>query len=140
MTRSVHSCEKEIQEANLKITPARLATLRFFEQYDIPVDAKSLIDYLQKQLAIDRATGFRILNTFVENDLLRKIEFGEGKSRYERANKKDHHHLICESCGTITDVADTVLPDLEKKLVKKTGFLITRHSLEFFGLCRQCQN
>lgn len=134
-----HSCVDEIEAVSLKVTPVRVAALKLFESAEKPLDAQFLIDHLHKKLAVDRVTVFRLLNTFVANRLLRKVEFGEGKARYELAGKNDHHHLICESCGTIVDVADTVIPDMEKELQKKYHFLIKSHSLEFFGLCKNCQ-
>ncbi len=133
-----HDCSIELREADLAATPARIAALRLFESHESPLDAVHLIDHLQKELGIDRVTVFRILNAFVEKGLITKLEFGEGKARYELA-KEDHHHIICENCGAVEDVADTVLPALEKQISKKTGFLVKRHSLEFFGLCKNCQ-
>ncbi len=133
-----HDCEKEIQEVNLRVTPARVATLKLFESHDKPVDVLHLTDHLQKDLGIDRVTVFRIINSFVEKGLLKKLEFQEGKARYE-LNKGEHHHLICQNCGKIEDVKDTVIPDFEKKIAKKYKFLVKSHSLEFYGFCNDCQ-
>lgn len=134
-----HNCEEELKQAALQITPARLAAMRLFESQENPLDAQYLIDHLQKKLGVDRVTVFRILNTFVEKGLLRKLEFGEGKARYELAKTIDHHHLLCENCGRIEDITDTIIPKMEKNLQKTHKFLIKRHSLEFFGICSNCQ-
>jgi len=133
-----HNCSTELQQANLAATPARIATLKLFESHEKPMDAVHLIDHLQKELGIDRVTVFRILNAFVAKGLITKLEFGEGKARYE-LSKEDHHHIICENCGRVEEVADDFLPNAEKQIGRQTGFLIKRHSLEFFGLCRDCQ-
>jgi len=140
MTHHTHDCAEELKEANLQVTEARIATIQFFERYREPIDAQAVIDHLQKTLGTNRATCFRILNSFTKNGLLRKLEFGEGKARYELANLPHHHHLICEKCGCLQDIVDTVIiPDAEKELGKKHKFLIKRHALEFFGLCENCQ-
>lgn len=133
-----HNCSEEIKSASLSVTPARIATMQLFESHEKPLDAQHLFDHLQKDLAIDRVTVFRILNAFVEKGLIRKIEFGEGKARYE-LNNEDHHHFICTSCGDITDVQDTVMMKYIKELEKKYSFMIKEHSLEFFGQCSKCQ-
>src|SRR5258708_506057 len=113
--------------------------MKLFESHEKPMDAAHLVEHLQKDLGIDRVTVFRILNAFVGKGLITKLEFGEGKARYEVTSKEDHHHLICDNCGKIEDIADTHLPKLESEISHKTGFLIKRHSLEFFGLCKSCQ-
>ncbi len=134
-----HNCIQELQKADLKATPARLAALKLFESHDKPFDSQHLISHLQKELNLDRVTVFRILNAFTKNNLINKLEFGEGKARYELANKEDHHHLICDNCGKIEDISDSVIPSLEKVIQTKYKFLVKRHSLEFFGLCKDCQ-
>lgn len=134
-----HDHSEELKKAHIAVTSARLATMELFENHDTPIDAQHVIDHLQKKLGIDRVTGFRILNSFTEKGLLRKVDFGDGKGRYELATEEDHHHLICENCGKIEAIPDTVIPEMEKKIEKTHNFLIKRHSLEFFGLCSDCQ-
>ena len=134
-----HNCTDELRHADLQVTPARLATMQLFESHSSPLDAQYLIDHLCKDRGIDRVTVFRILHAFVAKGLIRKLEFGEGKARYE-LNTSEHHHLICEKCGAIEDISDCNISDLERDIKKKKGFLVRRHALEFFGLCRQCQS
>lgn len=133
-----HSCKLELQQANLQVTPARVAAMQLFESHDKPLDSQHVVDHLQKDLGIDRVTVFRILNAFLEKGLIRKLEFGEGKARYE-LNTSEHHHLVCQNCGTIEDISDCNIAQLEKDIKKKKGFLVKTHSLEFFGLCKDCQ-
>lgn len=139
MSTQKHDCSNELKQVDLQITPARLATLKLFESHNTPIDAQHLLEHLRKELGIDRVTVFRILNAFVEKGLITKLEFGEGKARYEIASKEDHHHLICEQCGRVEDIEDTVLPRVEAHIKDKHHFLVKRHSLEFFGLCESCQ-
>ena len=133
----LHDCTEELQNVDLHVTPARLATMQLFESHNTPLDAQHLIDHLHNTLGVDRVTVFRILNAFVEKGLVRKLEFGEGKARYE-LNKEEHHHLVCESCGTIEDISDCTIIDLEKDIKEKKGFLVKHHALEFFGFCKNC--
>ncbi len=123
----------------LKVTAARMAVLETLKKADKPVDSQYLIDELSETLGVDRVTIFRILNALTEKDIIRKLEFREGKSRYE-LNLEDHHHVICEKCGKIEDVSGCNIKGLEEEIGKKTGFRVKRHSLEFFGLCSDCQN
>lgn len=136
-----HSCKEELKKFKLKATPARLAVMAFLEKASEPVDVSSIISNLKEQgIEADPATVFRMMNDFLEKGVTKQIRFEEGKLRYELANKGDHHHLICESCGKIESVSDTVVPEMEEDIKKKHKFLVKRHSLEFFGLCKDCQN
>lgn len=137
---AIHNCKSELREAFLKATPTRLAVLSLLEKANKPVDVASIIDYLkQERIKTDPATVFRIVNLFTERGLTRQIHLNEGKFRYEPFVKEDHHHLICDICGSIEDISDCSIDMLEKEIRKKKKFLVKNHSLEFFGICRQCQ-
>ena len=136
-----HDCSKELRGFNLKSTPARIAVMKFLEKTNHPVDVSMIIDYLrQHDVDTDPATVFRIINAFTEKGITRMIQFREGKTRYELFAKGDHHHIVCTNCGKIEDIPDVFMEDFEKEINAKKGFLVKSHSLEFFGLCRNCQN
>jgi Fur family ferric uptake transcriptional regulator len=136
-----HNCKDELKEFALKATPARLAVMKFLETAKEPVDVNTIIGYLKSEsLTTDPATVFRMMHDFVKKGVTRQIQFEEGKSRYELSAKGDHHHLICEKCGKVEAISDTVIPEMEKGIRQKHHFLVKRHSLEFFGLCSNCQN
>ena len=133
-----HDCTAELRSVSLAATPARISAMHLFESHNQPLDALSLVDALAKQ-GVDRVTAFRILNTFVEKKILRKIELREGKSRYELVNRGDHHHFVCRCCDQIIDIKDTIVPQAIRKIEKQYDVTVTDHSLEFFGLCLSCQ-
>jgi len=137
---TVHNCKIELRQADLKATPTRLAVLSLLEKTNRPVDVGSIIDYLKENsIKADPATVFRIVNLFTEKGLTRQIHLNEGKFRYEPSSKEDHHHLICNTCGSIEDISDCSIDVLVKEINKKKKFLVKNHSLEFFGVCKQCQ-
>ena len=124
------------QLIGLKNTPSRLAILSVLTEKNRPLDVLEIFE-LTKDKA-DLATIYRTLETFYGNGLINKVEFGEGKYRYE-LRRTDHHHLICLDCGKIEDVEDRFMSDWEKEIKDKKGFLVKNHSLEFFGHCPDCQ-
>lgn len=141
MTDKIHTHNSELKEKNLKFTPVRAAVMDLLEKESKPLDVATIIDYLkEKNIDADPVTVFRIMNLFTERGLIRKIELQEGKARYEIADSSDHHHFVCDNCGNIEDVSDCNIDVLEHHISKKKGLLIKRHSLEFFGLCKNCQS
>lgn len=136
-----HDCRQELKGFEVKATPARLAVMKFLETSSQPVDVKTILDYLSKEnINTDPATIFRMMNVFVDKDILKKIDFKEGKTRYELSNNGDHHHLICTSCGRVESIEDSYMSGFEKEINKKKKFLVKSHSLEFFGICLSCQS
>ncbi len=124
---------------NIKKTPARLAVSKFLSNSNIPVDAEQIIQYLRSQkLDTNKVTVYRILDFLLKNQVIERVEFREGKYRFE-LKKNHHHHLICTNCGKVQDVEANVVEKLEKEIQKDKNFNVQSHSLEFFGLCADCQ-
>ncbi|HUD04789.1 MAG TPA: transcriptional repressor [Patescibacteria group bacterium] len=122
-----------------KKTPARLMVLEYLNNSESPVDAGQIINYLRKKhLETNKVTVYRILDFLFKNQIIERVEFGEGKYRYE-LKKNHHHHLICTNCGRVQDVEIGVIEKLEKEIQKDKNFRVQSHSLEFFGLCSNCQ-
>lgn len=135
----VNHFTQELRRKDLKVTSARLGVLSALETSTTPQDASSINRYLSRHgISVDRVTVFRILNTFTQAGLATPIQLDRGKSRYEYSMKADHHHFICEHCGNIIDVSDCAVKSIQKTLEKEHGVRISRHSLEFFGLCKNC--
>lgn len=140
MTNAVsHDCTDELHRADLRATPARLGVLSVLEHTSLPVDVSTLTHNLKRRkIAADPVTVFRILNTFAKKGLVRAVRLNEGKARYEYAGNPMHHHFVCESCGSIADVADCAVEAMEQRIEKTYGVTVTRHALEFFGVCGRC--
>lgn len=91
-----------------------------------------------KKRTMNKATVYRILTNFLDLGIVSKIQLNEKEARFELADSKHHHHLVCEECGMIEDIQ---LPEeiLLKEVKKKSSFNIKSHSLEFYGICKHCQ-
>lgn len=140
MIQIKHDCKDELNEQKLRATPARIALMKLLESATEPVDVQTMTEYLSKSdIKTDPATVFRIINMFTEKNLTKQIQLNEGKFRYELSSKADHHHFICENCGKIEDISDCNIEMIENEIKKKKGLLVKSHSLEFFGLCSDCQ-
>lgn len=89
------------------------------------------------------ATIYRNIKLLEEEGVLLKAQFSEqGGAKYEMCvlgGDHTHHHLICLHCGTVCDVEDDLLDKIEKLVSNKRGFKILDHRLNFYGICRECQ-
>ncbi len=128
-----------LKESSLAVTPARIALLEVLQKEKKPVDVQTLIEALQNEnIEVNRVTVFRIINAFVEKGIVHKLEFSEGKARYELSSLPHHHHAVCTNCGKVQDIEDCEVEKIEKKVSENLSFSIQSHRLEFFGLCKNC--
>lgn len=128
-----------LQIHGLKRTGGRIALLKSLAQTRGPVS----MDYLQEALSkeLSRANLYRALEAFEKRGIVVRFEFGNGRAFYELAHEKPHHHhVVCESCGSVADVPAQDNPKLNATALRHApGFTrIVRHSLEFYGLCAAC--
>ncbi len=123
------------------MTKTRKAFSAIFSSHSHPLSAQDIIDCLKKEeLVVNKTTVYRELEFFLQEGLIKELHFGDRKKRYERTSLAHHHHLICLTCQKVEDVE--IAGDLckeEKRIMKDTGFIISHHSLEFFGTCSDCQ-
>jgi Fe2+ or Zn2+ uptake regulation protein len=89
---------------------------------------------------VNKTTVYRELQFLSEQGIIIEINFGDNIKRYELAALPHHHHVICKKCKNVEDIyINNKMAQLEKKIQKKSKYIISGHSLEFFGLCRKCQ-
>lgn len=137
MTRS-DLLVKILEDVGLKPSSARLQILDICMTSSQPLDVDTVISKLGDTIHL--ATVYRTLEKFVHLDLLEKIDFQEGKFRYEYM-QDHHHHAICNSCGRVQDImdTDTGIVDMKNDVSSKLGFKVTKHVIELFGICTKCQ-
>lgn len=87
------------------------------------------------------ATVYRTLQLFEKLNIVYKISFDDGLSRYELnlgEENHQHHHLICLNCGKVIEVKLDLLESLENKIEKDGNFKIVDHNVKFYGYCKNC--
>jgi len=131
----------DIKNAGLKTTKAREGLLHLFKYQARPLDVSESIRLLKKRgIKADQATVYRSLSTFSDKGIVRQVNFNDGVVRYEIADKPEHHHAVCVKCNSIEDIMDCSVEKIEKQISEKKGFSVLNHSLEFFGICKNCKN
>jgi len=89
---------------------------------------------------IGAATVYRTMKILADSGLASPRHFEDGQTRYEAAIGRHHHdHLICTSCHAIIEFENERIEELQDLVARQHGFLVTRHKLELYGLCKACQ-
>lgn len=87
---------------------------------------------------LHQTTIYRALEVFVEDGLVRRTDFGDGRALYEIAAEHRHHHVVCASCGSVVHVHDDALRDALARVARESGFVLDDSELTFHGTCPEC--
>lgn len=140
----MRTLREKIKEHKYKFTSQRQDILKVFVESDenhmSAEDVYNAVKVIQPDIGL--ATVYRTLDLFVELGLLKKLDFGDGRSRYELFDDNMphfHHHLICLGCGAIKEFEYDMLDPLEQIIEEEERFQIVDHVLKFYGYCRKCR-
>tara|TARA_B100000579_G_C22523657_1_gene707379 strand:+ start:230 stop:622 length:393 start_codon:yes stop_codon:yes gene_type:complete len=87
-----------------------------------------------KDPGISIATVYRTVKLFEEAGILDRVEFNDGRSRYEDAERDHHDHLIDLQTGEILEFFDNEIEKLQEKISEKFGYKLLGHKLELYGI------
>ncbi len=111
----------KLSNKKLRVTPQRIAILQAIYTLDNHPTAEHIIDYLKvNHPNIAVGTVYKVLDSLVENELLRKVKTESGSMRYD-ALMDNHHHLYCEETDRIEDYEDAELDGLLQAYFEKKG-------------------
>lgn len=123
-------------EANgLRMTGQRRIIAQVLESSDDHPDVEQLYaraSALDPQISI--ATVYRTVKLFEESGILEKLEFGDGRARYEDADRDHHDHLIDLSTGEVIEFVDPDIEALQERIAEKLGYELRGHRLELYGV------
>lgn len=85
---------------------------------------------------ISVATVYRTVKLFEEAGILDRLEFGDGRARYEDAERDHHDHLIDLQTGTVIEFVDPEIEALQERIAAKLGYRLVGHRLELYGVPR----
>ncbi|MBI4285715.1 MAG: transcriptional repressor [Chloroflexi bacterium] len=88
---------------------------------------------------VNISTVYRTLELLKRLGLVTETDLGGGELRYHPAGRGRHHHLICQKCGNVTDLDESVLAMLRDTLLREYGFAADLKHLAIFGLCEKCR-
>jgi Fur family ferric uptake transcriptional regulator len=83
---------------------------------------------------ISLATVYRTVKLLEEAGILEKVEFGDGRARYEDAERDHHDHLIDVSTGRVIEFIDPEIEALQEKIAARLGYRLIGHRLELLAV------
>ena len=129
-----------MDRAGHRMTGPRIAVAGLVAARDGHFTAADLVaDARRRRPAIGRATVFRALDLFTSLELVERVDLPGGDHAYVACDPVHHHHAICTGCGRSLDVDDLGLTGVIAGIGRRSGFRVTAHRLEIFGLCAACQ-
>ena len=144
MEKRIERIKEALHDARYKLTPQREVTVRvLLENESSHLSAEDVFMKVKdKYPEIGLATVYRTLELLNELNVLDKVNFGDGVTRYDlrkEGAQHFHHHLICIHCGSVEEVEEDLLTDVEKIVTRDFNFDIIDHRLTFHGVCKLCK-
>ena len=131
MTDIIARCEAR----GLRMTDQRRTVARVVGEAEDHPDVEELYaraSALDPRISL--ATVYRTVKLFEEAGILEKLEFGDGRARYEDAERDHHDHLIDVSSGQVIEFVDPEIEALQEKIAAKLGYELRGHRLELYGV------
>jgi Fe2+ or Zn2+ uptake regulation protein len=133
-----------LHKENLRYTQQRQEVWDEICASDEHQDAENIYNSLRKrQIKVSRATVYRTIDVLVKNNLVRRLNLGDGRSRFENKIGIEHHdHIVCLDCRKIVEFMDETIEKMQIRSAKEQGFEIVRHVHQLFGRCldEKCPN
>jgi Fur family ferric uptake transcriptional regulator len=120
---------------------ARQALLELLDSQTCARSALEIEESLREsERPVARASIYRILDELERLQLVQKVQVGQDMARFEpmRSGDGHHHHLVCDSCGTIMPFTDEGLEDAIRKLSRRVPMQVAEHEIVLRGSCQSC--
>lgn len=122
-----------------RLTPQRLAVIRALLGGSHPTAEEVHRRLLPRHPSMSLATVYKTIALLKKEGLILEIDFGARDNRYDLARPYPHPHAICTRCGAVADTGDPDVSALMERMARDTGYELTSHRLDFFGLCPRCR-
>ncbi|MFC1871226.1 Fur family transcriptional regulator [Chloroflexota bacterium] len=129
----------KLSEHGYRLTPQRLMILSAIKNSDDHISAEEIYaQVVAKYPYVNISTVYRTMELLKGLGLVTETDLGEGRVRYHPVDKGQHHHLVCQECGGIIDLDESVLAPVRDLLLQEYGFIADLKHLAIFGRHVNC--
>nr|WP_252508735.1 transcriptional repressor [Magnetospira sp. QH-2] len=119
----------------MKMTGQRRIIARVLSQAEDHPDVEELY---RRATAVDPkisiATVYRTVRLLEEAQIIERLDFGDGRARYEQAPDEHHDHLINVNTGKVIEFQNSEIEALQRRIAQEYGFRLVGHRLELYGV------
>jgi Fur family transcriptional regulator, peroxide stress response regulator len=117
----------------------RDAILRVLMSTSSHPTAEWLYEEVKKEIPnISLGTVYRNLRLMKRQGEILELEQTGTYRRFD-GNAANHYHFRCDECARVFDIDEPLVPGIDERVERDTGFRVSHHRLEFRGFCRNCQ-
>lgn len=133
---------KDLRDVGLKATLPRVKILEIMERSNKRhLSAEDIYKaLLEEGEDVGIATIYRVLTQFESAGLVNRHHFEGGISVFELDHGEHHDHILCIKCGKVEEFVDDVIEQRQRDIAEKAGFSMTDHSLNIYGICKECRS
>lgn len=129
-----------LRDKGCRLTPQRLAMLKIIAKSEGHPSVEQIYELIKADSpTTSLATVYKTLSLLKDVGEVLELNFANLGSRYDGNKPYSHPHVICTKCGQILDPGFPNLIAISQEMASRTGYQITHHQLNFFGLCPECQ-
>ena len=138
---SLKTISERCRNAGIRMTGQRRLIIKVLENSKDHPDVETLFERSNKiDNKVSIATVYRTVKVLQNAGILEKLEFNDGRSRFEDAVRKHHDHLIDLDTGKVIEFIDEEIEHIQKKIAKKLGYELVGHKLELYGKKNERKN
>ena len=124
---------EKCQRRGFKLTNQRELVISILENSEDHPDVDELFTRaLEQDRSVSIATVYRTVKLLEDANFIEKLEFGDGRARYEKTGEH-HEHLIDVETGEVIEFIDHELEELKEEIANRMGYKLVDHKLELFG-------
>ena len=130
----LETISERCKKVGIRLTGQRRLIIKVLEDSKDHPDVETLFERANKiDSKVSIATVYRTVKILKNAGILEKLEFNDGRSRFEDAVRKHHDHLIDLDTGKVIEFIDEEIEHIQKKIASKLGYELIGHKLELYG-------
>lgn len=127
--------EKLCSQKGMRMTDQRRIIARVLSE---SADHPDVEELYRRSAEIDPrisiATVYRTVRLFEEAGILERLDFRDGRARYEEVTDSHHDHLINIQTGRVVEFRNEEIEKIQQEIARQLGFKLVDHRLELYGV------